>query len=166
MEKYFPHFWPKHMNIWSCPLLPLVCFWCFTRIWDFTGGAGEKESACQCRRHMRCGFGLWVGKIPWRRKRQSTPVFLPEESHGQRSLVGCCARGHKESDTTECSSTHIHTHTHIKMIFVKYLLVCQLVGLCLFTELLSLNWMKRTKISIMHFLAKNILLFCLEIFWT
>ena len=34
-------------------------------------------------------FCLWVGKIPWRRKWQPTPVFLPEESHGQRSLVGC-----------------------------------------------------------------------------
>ena len=29
----------------------------------------------------------WVGKIPWRRAWQSTPVFLPGESHGQRSLV-------------------------------------------------------------------------------
>ena len=33
------------------------------------------------------GFDLWVGKIPWRRARQPTPVFLPGESHGQRSLV-------------------------------------------------------------------------------
>ena len=44
-----------------------------------------KESACQCR---RCEFDPWVGKIPWRRKWQPTPVFLPGESHGQRSLVG------------------------------------------------------------------------------
>ena len=42
-----------------------------------------KESACQCR---RCGFDPWVGKIPWRMKWQPTPVFLPGESHGQRSL--------------------------------------------------------------------------------
>ena len=35
----------------------------------------------------RTGFNSWVGKIPWRRKRQSTPVFLPGESHGRRSLV-------------------------------------------------------------------------------
>ena len=34
------------------------------------------------------GFNPWVGKIPWRRKWQLTPVFLPEKSHGQRSLVG------------------------------------------------------------------------------
>ena len=43
----------------------------------------------------------WDGKIPWRRKRQPTPVFLPRESHGQRGLAGSSPRGHKESDTTE-----------------------------------------------------------------
>ena len=38
--------------------------------------------------NMRHGFDPWVRKIPWRRKWQSTPVFLPGESHGQRSLAG------------------------------------------------------------------------------
>ena len=47
------------------------------------------------------GVHLWVGKIPWRRKWQPTPVFLPGESHGQRSLAGYSPQGHKESDTTE-----------------------------------------------------------------
>ena len=42
-----------------------------------------KESTCQCRRHKRWGFNLWVGKIPWRKKWQHTPVFFPEKSHGQ-----------------------------------------------------------------------------------
>ena len=42
-----------------------------------------------------------VGKIPWRREWLPTPVFLPEESHGQRSLVGCSPWGCKESDMTE-----------------------------------------------------------------
>ena len=43
----------------------------------------------QCRRHKRCsGFNPWVGKILWRRKWQSTPVFLPGESHGQRGEPG------------------------------------------------------------------------------
>ena len=55
---------------------------------DFPGCASGKELACQCRRHKRCGFNPWVGKIPWRRKWQATPVFLPGKSHGQRSLVG------------------------------------------------------------------------------
>jgi len=47
-------------------------------------GHSGKESTCQCK---RCGFDPWVGKIPWRRKWQTTPVFLTGESHGQRSLV-------------------------------------------------------------------------------
>ena len=55
----------------------------------------------------------WVGKIPWRRAWQPTPVFLPGESHGQRSLAGYSPRGHEESDTTEVTShTHIHTTNH------------------------------------------------------
>ena len=48
----------------------------------------------------------WVRKIPWRRKWQPTPVFLPGESHGQRSLVGYSLWGLKESDTTEQLSAH------------------------------------------------------------
>ena len=39
----------------------------------------------RCRRH---GFDPWVGKIPWRRKRQPTPEFVPGKSHGQRTLAG------------------------------------------------------------------------------
>ena len=44
---------------------------------------------------------FWVGKIPWRREWLPTPVFLPRESHGQRSLGGYGPWGHKESDMTE-----------------------------------------------------------------
>ena len=50
---------------------------------------GVKEPNCQCRRSKRPGFHPWVRKIPWRRKWQPTAVFLPGESHGQRSLAGC-----------------------------------------------------------------------------
>ena len=61
----------------------------------FPGGASDKEPACQCRRHKRCVFYPWVGKIPWRKAWQPTPVFLPGESHGQRSLVGYSSHGHR-----------------------------------------------------------------------
>ena len=47
-----------------------------------------------------------VRKIPWRRKWQPTPVFLPGESHGQRSLAGYSPWGHKELDMTEWISTY------------------------------------------------------------
>ena len=43
----------------------------------------------------------WVGKFPWRREWHPTPVFLPEEFHEQRSLVGYSPWGLRESDTTE-----------------------------------------------------------------
>ena len=56
--------------------------------WWFRG----KESACQRRRP---GFDPWVGTIPWRRKWQPTPVFLPGKSHGQRSLSGYSSWCHK-----------------------------------------------------------------------
>ena len=54
----------------------------------------------------RPGFDPWVGKIPWRRKWQHTPVFLPGKSHGWGSLVGCRLWGRTESDTTECFHFH------------------------------------------------------------
>ena len=69
----------------------------------FPGGASAKEPACQCRIHKRCGFNAWVGKVPWRRKWQHTPVFLPGESHGQRNLEGCSPWGRKEVDTSEAT---------------------------------------------------------------
>ena len=51
----------------------------------FPGGSVMKESTYQC---MRCRFDLWVGKLPWKKKWQPTPVFLPKESHQQYSLPG------------------------------------------------------------------------------
>ena len=48
-----------------------------------------------------CGFDPWFRKIPYRRKWQLTPVFLPEESHGQRILAGYGPQGAEESDMTE-----------------------------------------------------------------
>ena len=55
-------------------------------IWASRWHSGN-ESSCQCMRYKTHRSSPWVGKIPWRRKWQPTPVFLPGESHGQRSLV-------------------------------------------------------------------------------
>ena len=79
----------------------------FTEVWSpaslgLPRWLGGKESACQCRRH---GFDPWVGKIPWRRVWQPTPVFWPGESHGQRCLVGYSPQDCKELDTTEHQRT-------------------------------------------------------------
>ena len=69
----------------------------------FPGVAKDKEPSCHCRRCKRHGFDPWVGKITWRRKWQPTPVFLPVEFHGERSLESYGPKGHKESDTTEAT---------------------------------------------------------------
>ena len=88
-------------------------------------------------------FDPRVGKIPWRRAWQSTPVFLPGESHVPRSLAGYNPWGHKESDTTEMTNTHtciyvldvcIHLifktliTNLIKIIFLKY--KCHKINFC------------------------------------
>ena len=74
----------------------------------FPGGTSGKEPTCQCRRHKRQGFDPWVEKLLWRRASQPTPVFLPGESHGQRSLAGYSAQG-----CTELIMIEATQHTHI-----------------------------------------------------
>ena len=60
----------------------------------------------------------WVGKVPWRREWLPTPVFLPGESHGQRSLAGYRSWGRRESEMTE-PLTHAHPYKK-----VGFLLCC------------------------------------------
>ena len=67
----------------------------------FLDSSVGKESCLQCRRHKRHRFDLYVRKILWKRKWQSTPVFLPEKSHGQKNLVGYSQWHCKELDTAE-----------------------------------------------------------------
>ena len=63
----------------------------------------SKESACQCRRCKRRRFDLWVGKIPWRRKWQATPAFLPGKFYGWRSLAGYSPWGHSQTWLSDCA---------------------------------------------------------------
>ena len=65
---------------------------------DFPCVSDGKESACIVEDP---DFDPCVGKIPWRREWQPTPVFLPGKSHGQRILVGYSPWGRQESDMTE-----------------------------------------------------------------
>ena len=71
-----------------------------------------KEPACQCRRHKRHRLNPWVGKIPWRRKRQPNPVLLSGKSHGQRILVGFSPWGLKESDWTGATQHSSYRSLH------------------------------------------------------
>ena len=86
-------------------------------------GGSVVNNACQWRRHRRCSFNLWVKKIPWRRKWQSTPVFLLGKFHGDQNLVGYSPRSHKESDRTEQLSRHTHTHLFelVFLFFFRYI---------------------------------------------
>ena len=61
---------------------------CLIEFMGFPGGANDKEPTYQCRRHKRLRFDPWIRKLPWRRAWQPTLVFLPGQSHGQRSLTG------------------------------------------------------------------------------
>ena len=77
------------------------------------GGASGKESTCQCRRPKRHGSYLLVEKVPWRTAWQPTPVFLPGESHGQRSLV---ATAHRVAKSQTQLSNLVHMQPWAQLI--------------------------------------------------
>jgi len=74
-------------------------------IWGFPGGSVVKNLPAMQKTRVQS----LVRKIPWGKEWLPTPVFLPGEFHGQRSLEGYSPWGCKESDTTK----HAHTHTPI-----------------------------------------------------
>ena len=86
-------------------------------------GSAVVRNLLAMQEHGRCKYGPWVGKIPWRSKWQRTPVFLPGQSHGERSLVVYSSWGCKESDMAERLSTHTHMHAQCS---------CQVLSVCHF----------------------------------
>ena len=70
----------------------------------------EAKNLLAMRETQETQFHPWVRKIPWRRKWQPSPVFLPGESKGQKSLADYSPCGCKESDTIEHTDTQTHTH--------------------------------------------------------
>ena len=85
----------------------------------FLGGASGKEPSCQWKRHKRSGFNPWVRKIPWRRAWPPTPVFLPGELHGQRSLSSYCPYAKNQTWLMQLS-THVYLQKDGR--FIKYTL--------------------------------------------
>ena len=73
-------------------------------------GSAVVRNLLAMQEHGRCKYSPWVGKIPWRSKWQPTTVFLPGQSHGERSLVVYSSWGCKESDMAERLSTHTCMH--------------------------------------------------------
>ena len=115
-----PHNEPTPSICQSCLRSPFALFlWieykCIGLPWWLSG----KESTCHCRRH---GFDPWVRKICWR-KWQPTPVFLPGDFHGQRSLADYSPWSGKESDTTEWPTANasplLDLEMETKIIFIN-----------------------------------------------
>ena len=94
--------WLIHVNVWQKPLQ--YCKVIRLQLIKINEKKKKKESTCQLRGHRKCRFHPWVGKIPWRRKWQLAPVFLPGKLYGQRSLAGYSPWGHRKSDTIEWRS--------------------------------------------------------------
>ena len=84
---------------------------------DFPGGSVVKNLPANAGVAWRCRFNPWVRKIPWRRKWQLTPVFLPRKFHGQRRLTGYSPWGCKESDTTERLSLWLFAELNVFFFF-------------------------------------------------
>ena len=141
----------------------------------FPGDASGKEPTSQCRRGKRCRFDLWVEKILWRRAWQFIPIFLPGESHGQRSLVGYSSQGLTELDKTEAAQqTGRQTDRLVsqgslsgrglsakQLNSIIALLTCRTIciSLCIFFSTPSSQDAPTACIISIHFLKKNIYLF-------
>ena len=83
---------------------------------NFPSGSEGKESSCNAG-GAKGRFDPWVRKIPWRRKWEPTPVFLPGESHGQRSLAGYSPWGCRVGHDWRTEPTH--EHWQVKDIFKR-----------------------------------------------
>ena len=88
----------------------MICFASKEDSRGFPGGASGKEPACQCRRQKRHRFDPQVGKIPWRKKWQPTPVFLRRipwiEEPGGLQAMGSQRVGHDSSDLAEAAGQY------------------------------------------------------------
>ena len=107
-----------NQNLWK---------WC-TEVYIFNpsypgGSMGKKKKKIhlQCRRCKRLSFDSWVGKIPWRRAWQPTPVFLPGGSHEWRSLAGYGSQGHRVRwDWSNWAHTHLwYMSTQLNMTLFR-----------------------------------------------
>ena len=104
-------------HLWSALVYMTVFSVMYGKTAGLPGGISGKETTCQCRRLKGHVFDPWVRKIPLRRAWQPSPVFLPGESHGQRSLADYSPWGRKDSDITEVTQ-----HTQACKTKITYLI--------------------------------------------
>ena len=106
----------------TCPSRPLYGWWSLELVLGFPGGTSDKEPAHQCKRRKRLGFDPWVGQIPWRRKQQPTPVFLPKNPMDRGAWLAM-VHGVTKSQTRPSVHVNTRTHTHIPTRGRGYLIV-------------------------------------------
>ena len=128
-----PETYPDNPNVWAelLRIRVIINFWTLLNMESFlkvgtglTSWLSSKEHSCQCR---RCRLEPWVRKVPWRRKWQPAPVFLPGKPHGQRSLVGYSPWGHKRVRhdlVTKRQSGHSGSYPYLTMNSFKNLMKC------------------------------------------
>ena len=103
------HSWFKCLNFWCTEKwLSYTYIFIYIFLFNIHYGLSPASSVAQmlkkiCLQCRKPRFDPWVEKIPWGRKWQPTPVFLPGESQGRGGLVGCHLWGRTESDTTEAT---------------------------------------------------------------
>ena len=114
------------------------------------GGSVLNNLPFQCR---RCRFHPWAGKVPWRRKWQPTPVFLPGKYHGQRGLAGCSRWGLKEMDLTKWLNNN-----NVQRVFKKFwqvqieLSVKLFLFICFITNI-NISYYKGKKMISLRYIA-------------
>ena len=103
----------------------------------------SKESTCQRRKHRRPRFDPWVGKTPWRRKWNSASVFLPENLHGQRSLVGYSPWSCKKSYVTEHARMSVIQALGIRVTVYSSQDLCTIAKIFLFNIISRSDYFKK-----------------------
>ena len=109
-----------------CKWQPIL-FHCVHMYWNFPGGTGGKEPACQCRRHRRLRLDPWVGKIRWWRAWQPSPMSCLENSMDKKALWATVYWVTKSRTPLKRPSPHTHTCISSSLFICFIHLLCSSV---------------------------------------
>ena len=117
--------------------------------WTEEPGGLQSKGSVRVRHDWETSLSLFTF-MHWRRKWQPTPMFLPGESQGQGSLVGCRLWGHTESDTTERLSSSSRSISHLTTVLIFFFSVAELLRFGI-----TLGWKLVLKINHNSLLIKH-----------
>ena len=106
---------------------PWVCFF-FLLLYHLFISLVVSGKESPCSRYRRWEFHHWVKKISWRRARQPTPVFLPGESHGQRSLAGHGSQSHKRVRHDLATQKRLFILLILRLLIIFFMVVEESMG--------------------------------------